>query len=90
MASFKIFHLYLIYLWINRGGIQFCDSKTLTHMVVSVVMGGGVQFSDSKTLTTMVGKCGGGWSRELKTLTHDNVWYGTVAPPPGPRIMDHN
>ena len=29
----------------------------------------------------MVDKCGGGWSRELKTVTHDGVWNGTVSTP---------
>ena len=34
-----------------------------------------------KTLTTVEGNCGGGWLRELKTVNHDGVWYGSVAPP---------
>ena len=34
-----------------------------------------------KTLTTVEGNCGGGWLRELKTVNHDGVWYGSVDPP---------
>ena len=45
-------------------------SPTLTTMVDKW---GGVQFCDSKSLTTIEAKCGGGWSRVLKTVTHDGV-----------------
>ena len=37
-------------------------------------------FISVETLTTDVGNCGGGWLRELKTVNHDGVWYGSVAP----------
>ena len=52
---------------------------TLTHIEGNC---GGLQFCSTKTLSTIEVKCGGGWLRELETLTHDGVWYGSVAPPP--------
>ena len=51
---------------------------TLTHIEGNC---GGLQFCSTKTLSTIEVKCGGGWLRELETLTHDGVWYGSVAPP---------
>ena len=51
---------------------------TLTHIEGNC---GGLQFCSTKTLSTIEVKCGGGWLRELETLTHDGVWYGTVSPP---------
>ena len=53
--------------------------KTLTHIEVKC---GGDNFFDSKTLTHIEGKCGGGWSTATITVTHDGVWYGSVATPP--------
>ena len=52
---------------------------TLTHIEGNC---GGLQFCSTKTLSTIEVKCGGGWLRELETLTHDGVWYGSVAPLP--------
>ena len=60
------------------GGLRFCSSKTVTHMVGKC---GGLTSYLWKTLTTDVGNCGGGWLRELKTVNHDGVWYGSVTPP---------
>ena len=57
---------------------------TLTHIEGNC---GGLQFCSTKTLSTIEVKCGGGWLRELETLTHDGVWYGSVAPPP---LVGHN
>ena len=63
----------------KRGGILANLSHTLT---IFVDKRGGIQFCDSKNTYPHDGKCGGGGSRELKTVTHDGVWNGTVAPPP--------
>ena len=52
--------------------------NTLTHVEGKC---GDLQFCRSKTLTIIEVKCGGGWLRELETLTHDGVWYSSVDPP---------
>ena len=51
---------------------------TLTHIEGKC---GDDDFFDTKTLTHIEGKCGGGWSTARKTVNHDGVWYGSVAPP---------
>ncbi len=53
------------------GGLRFCSSKTVTHMVDKC---GGLTSYLWKTLTTNVANCGGGWLRELKTVNHDGVF----------------
>ncbi len=60
------------------GGLRFFRSKTVTHIVGKC---GCLTSYPRKTLTTVEGNCGGGWLRGLKTVNHDGVWYGSVAPP---------
>ena len=59
------------------GGLRFFRSKTVTHIVGKC---GGLTSYPRKTLTTVEGNSGGGGLRELKTVNHDGVWYGSVAP----------
>ena len=51
---------------------------TLTHIEGKC---GDDDFFDTKTLTHIEGKCGGGWLTARKTVNHDGVRYGSVAPP---------